>query len=1419
MMERNEQPVIVGGNACVRRGCRPLLLSTTFLVSISASAAFATDLTDTKPIDTNGSYSTGDTLNITSSGVLAYYGSGGVSTLSTGTGVINNSGVVVVTDTEFVQVSGTFNQNGGTVLTAVAGGALSFTGILNNNGTDSLVYVEAGSGMSVAGALNNNGDNVVVNLGTLTAPLTNAGSTLNSGTFQGTISNSGTFYNDTAGVVFITTASTSGDLINENQFVATAVTVLADGVVANTATGTMGTDSVTVNAGGTVYNEGTLTATFTGVGGTGWIVNNGTFLNEATGSVTASVITTSGQLANTGTMNASVVSASSGGVIANTGTLTADVSIADGGTGYNTGTMNGDIDSAGSFVNDVGGTVNATTVSTSGEFINNDQVNASLVNVADGGLFANTVDGTVVSDIRTRVGGVGYNQGVISGDINNEGTFQNDVGGSISANTVTSSGTFLNDSTLNANTTTVTGGNFANSAGVVSDVTVSGGAFANSNTGQIDGDVSVTGGAMINNGTIDTTGATGSFDNAGFTQNTGDIITTTLNSSGILENTDTGNIQAQTSITVSGDSLNAGLMNTLGTLGITDGQFFNTGTMSSTGAMSFTGDATVINVDGGVITATAGLSNAATMSNGGTLNASVANSGVLQNEITGSILGDMNNSSVLINNGSIDTTGATGTFVNSNYTQNAGDITTTTFNSSGTLDNTDTGDIQAQTAITVSGDSLNAGVMNSAGTVDITAGQFINTGTLSSTGAMGVSAGGTVINFGGEITATAGLTNNGSVGNTGQVTADVVNNNFFRNEASGRVSGDMTNTATLENVGLINTLGGTTRTFENSGSAQNAGAVLTNTLNNTGTLGNADTGLVLALDAITLSGTTTNAGNMIALGNVDMTAGTTQNDGFLASLGGTTVGLNADLTNLGTMFALGGLNNEGTMFTSGTVVGNTLNTGTLTSMDGQFTGDLTNEALMFVDGATVVSGAGVNTGTIDMIDGAFGDTLSFGAGLSGDGVYNTEIDLSLPTGGTSQSDFLIVRGGETTGDLTFNFTDLGAFSGLQADPIMILDADENFDYSYTFDNSTGLPVGGLIFYSLNQIEEDLVIQSQVNPALGGLVAAASLPESLLGSRQNQHGTDACGTGSYARLSRGRANTETTTDTGVAEFQNKLAFSYYGIEGGFSTGCANPQAGGWSFAYGAFVGQNTGHTQQLAYAIDPFNSQSLDTSVLNSIIDTRFENTYGGGYVTMANGPVSANVELRFDRSTFDISETVVNGAALGVDGQSMETNSITIAGQVAYQFDLNQTGLSLTPHLGFSHAKTDSDRTINFATGETLNIESYDTSIMSIGVTLANTLETENTFARPYISMAYFQDVSGDRTSVFGDQGGSTQALQTSGLDGYGQLTIGVDHHRVLNSGSAASPKTLSVGVHAGVKFGETISESFDIAASVRFTF
>jgi outer membrane autotransporter protein len=737
------------------------------------------------------------------------------------------------------------------------------------------------------------------------------------------------------------------------------------------------------------------------------------------------------------------------------------------------------------------------------------------------------------------------------------------------------------------------------------------------------------------------------------------------------------------------------------------------------------------------------------------------------------------------------------------------------------------------------GTGLNFGTLASLAN---SAGTFGNSGTIS--GPLAVS-GGAVTNAGAGTVAGATTITGGTVANAGTMAAVTNAAGFANTGTAGAVVNTGTGTnagtlASLDNAAAFTTTGTIAGAVANSGALSAAGLI-------GGDITNA--GSFLVTGGLTAPGANFDniGGGTLAVSGGDFTGLATLDNMSSAEFGvtvdaGRTLGVGtltnfagAGVLNNGTI-ALGAatlINQAGATFTNnGAVTGPVVNFGTLIASSGSSFGGGTfrNEAsgLFRPTGSVSVGvggGAATNAGVIAMANGSTADRLSFGGDLAAGGTFT--LDANLTQG--AQSVDVISVAGATSGTPAFAFTTTGAGVGQS---LLFFDTNGG---TFTLDPAlvSGLTSTGSVISSVAQAGPgaDLFLITQANPAIGGLAANISLTQSLITTVVNRPTSplvdlgrvegEACRSGGFARLSGGEATVSGTSNNGFGEQSASVDASYGSIQAGWDYGCYDGRFDGWDLAFGGQIGLTNGSSAQDIFQANPANAAAL-TGNLAGILDTDFDQQSAGLYMAARRDRFLADVQLRYDNTDFDFTESTVAGATpIGLNGATASSQSLTLAARVNYVYPLETPGLSFIPNAGFSYTNTNGD-TVSFTdnSGQSLVLNDYSTMIGFAGGTLARTVagESGREATTTFLTANYYQDFGDDPTSVFYDGLGASQTITSSNIGGFGEIGIGLNYFADV-SGRMGGVQRLNAAVRADIRAGENVSDAYALTAQFRLSF
>ena len=776
-----------------------------------------------------------------------------------------------------------------------------------------------------------------------------------------------------------------------------------DGALENDGTGSWTGNWTMSMDGGTLTNDGTLTADsgqslyVQGVGGVNDFVNNGTFIQQGGGTT---YFTGSTSISGPGTVEFGAGTVHDAGTYNVTGTT-----LIDGGTA------------------DFSGSGAAQT--------NNLTLSSGTLAVSNGMTVTGAMlwtGGTISGTGTVEVASTGTLTMSGSGSFNLDGALQNDGMGNWTGNcTLGIYGTFTNDGSLLANSTQtlavggvgvfVNNGTFIQQGSGLTYFYYNYGAVAFNNAGTVNvdaGTLSLTGGGSDTGGFSVSAGTLG-FDGGTTTLGSGSsvsVASTVEFGAGTVHDAGTYNVTGTTLIdggtadfSGSGAAQTNNLTLSSGTLAVSNG-------MTVTGAMLWTGG--TISGTGTVEVASTGT---LTMSGSGSFNLD----GALQNDGMGSWTGSCtmgiygtftNDGSLLANSTQTLAVGGVGVFVNNGtFTQQGSGLTYFYYN-------------------------YGAVAFNNAGTVNVDAGTLSLAGGGSDTGGFSVSAG--TLGFDGGTT-TLGSGSSVSVASTVEFGAGTVHDAGTYNVTGTTLIDGGTADFSGSGAAQTNNLTLSSGTLAVSNGMTVTGAMLWTggTISGTGTIEVASTG------TLTMSGSGTF--------NVD---GALQNDGMGSWTGSCTLGIFGTFTNDGSLLA----NSTQTLAVGG--VGVFVNNGTFTQQGSGLTYfyynygavAFNNAGTVNVDAGTLsLTGGGSDTGGFSVSAGTLGfdggtttlgsgssvsvaSTVEFGAGTVHDaGTYNVT-GTTLIDGGTA--DFS-GSGAAQTNNLTLSSGTLAVSNGMTVTGAML----------------------------------------------------------------------------------------------------------------------------------------------------------------------------------------------------------------------------------------------------------------------------------------------------------------------------------------------------------------------------------------------
>ena len=773
-----------------------------------------------------------------------------------------------------------------------------------------------------------------------------------------------------------------------------------------------------------------------------------------------------------------------------------------------------------------------------------------------------------------------------------------------------------------------------------------------------------------------------------------------------------------------------------------------------TGSLNVNGDGTL---DGDLLMA--GVNPTVTIAQDGTLTGTATvNRGTLTND--GTIQGGLDTTG---GNATVNVTiGATGT-VDGAVTHGAG-----TLDSSGDLN----GGLSVGNGVTA---NINAGGVSGGTTVGL---GTLNIATPASVDSVTLNGG--AVNNDGTVTGAATV-NGGTLTNDGTTAAITMSNGVVNNNTPGVVGGPVTVSG-----GVFNTTGTINDDVALSGGAFNAENAISGDITTTG-------GTFTTTGALTHTGNFANAGQVdIAGGDLD-TSGTFTNDGGL-TLSGADLDVTGAFTNTDQVIL-----DDGRTLSAASVA----NSG--------FIG-LGAGAISATIGGPVT---GTTGSRLDLQNAVAGDSMVVSGGVSG--VNLLALDIDLTTSNAGFADVLTV-GGAVDGDLAITLnpiTNNGALT-LQSTPITLVDGN-TLGGALNASLVGPLANNGLFLYRLTEDagNGDINLQSDINPAIGGVAGAFSSVQSLVSTVVNRPSGayvsgiafDApknCSTGTWARVTGGRTDADTTSTNNLGDrVTSRGSLNYGGFQGGADFGCFEAFDGGWDISGGVLAGYNQGTFKERAGGL---------------LTSGDFDQYFVGGYVAAATGNWSGELQLRYANADFTF-----NNVDLDLRDESADVDSYSLSGSMTYRFDLRE-GLALLPTVGF--AVTDNDAaslTFRDEAGNNLGrlkVDSHTTKTTFLGATLSQTTinEAAATATNAFVTGTYYFDNSGSRDSTFTSADGSATAdLNTSEIGDFGEISVGGSYVQVLGT-APGQARQVNYGVRVDARFGDNV-EGVGITGQVRLQF
>ncbi|WP_425073511.1 beta strand repeat-containing protein, partial [Sagittula sp. S175] len=837
------------------------------------------------------------------------------------------------------------------------------------------------------------------------------------------------------------------------------------------------------------------------------------------------------------------------------------------------------------------------------------------------------------------------------------------------------------------------------------------------------------------------------------------------------------------------------------------------------GTLTVDGDSTIggaVSVDGTAPTTTLTIDDGATLtaSSGVTVGAATTTATDAVLDVNGSLTGNITNTNgtVLLGDG-LGSTTITGTL-----TQDGGEtsvLSATTITGLVTLND--------GTLTVAAGETLTASTaINAASNVTIDNDGTI-VGQVNLTGINNTITGGTFTNL---------VSQNDPAGVLTFTGATTLSAGFLNTAGTFIVNAPMTLGAASSNAGTLdlnaNVLGG--QTITNTGTATLASASFTGNYTQNGGQTTID-GNTALFD----TGPSTGVGIFsVNAGTLDVLAGMTLQAVTMDFGSGATVNLydGATLYGTGNTHLNGGIEN---------VLGATAN---LVEATGNIVLESTGSILMRSDIQqtlnVTLSGAGktftADAGSvISMIDATTPDT-SDRIMINGDAVLNGTIQMDVNVSGSTVGAVAadtadrVVATGNVSGTPNLQLQNVSATYANIAAPVTLVESTGGTTAGLSA-TLTGLPVGGSYTYSLQNTGTQVQLTATPNLAFGGVVSGVAATQSLISTVVNRPssalvtplvspGDDPCAVGTWGRVTGGKAKASlgtTSVNTGISA-TNDIDLSYGGVQMGIDNSCSGGYYNGWDLAYGAMLGTNMGKTTL------PVSLGSTSTTIKSD-----FDQLFGGVYLSAAKGNWFGDINLRTDKTTYKLSETNTFGlGGLGLSSQKFDSRGRTVSGSLSYSHTLNQEkNIRLVPTLGFSLSKitTDSISIENDPTttadDAVLQIGDITQKIGYLGATIAQTkVQPSGDAALTYFATGtYFKDFGDDLKSTFTvTSTGAQQSLVSENLDGFGELSFGVNYTKIMSGQGALPARQMDASIRADTRFSDQL-DSWGLTAQVRLQF
>jgi len=498
-----------------------------------------------------------------------------------------------------------------------------------------------------------------------------------------------------------------------------------------------------------------------------------------------------------------------------------------------------------------------------------------------------------------------------------------------------------------------------------------------------------------------------------------------------------------------------------------------------------------------------------------------------------------------------------------------------------------------------------------------------------------------------------------------------------------------------------------------------------------------------------------------------------------------------------------------------------------------------------LDLAGTVTGAVTNAGRLNVTDAA--------ANITGSLVSTNELNLAGNTATPNDATTVLTVGGDVTlagtvivdaalagpGNPTIVSSIAGAnnLNGTVTLTLGNLDATAggDFDNAVLFSNFTGtnnltfsgfnfFPNAGALEYFVEDTGTNLLLRSRTSTAVSSVAATVGLAQTLVNTVVNRPTSpfvadlgagaeeDPCGAGIWTRATGGTANADGSfTDvtaglSGVAP----VTLNYAGLQFGGDYACFGGAYNGWDLAFGAIAGFNDASS----------GSNSLNSAgVLEGIVDSDIFQQYFGAYVTAARGRFFADLQFRYEDTSFETTNTQVGGG-LSSFSTEYDNKGQTLSGAVGYSWSAaDNPGLTFVSSAGFSFSKNETDDVVLGPDGVLTYEDGFSrVGFLSASVASTTILPDEISLISYFGTATIYNDFADERRSTFTPTGGTPRDLLLDNLGAYGEVSLGVNYLKLLTPGQAGNARQFNASLRLDARFSGDM-ESYGLTGQMRLQF